>query len=607
MLVPTLINRKTYLGEEKEFGGDAGMKRADISHREWIYRQAFHLGRHVLGYEVQQVRAAIDWFADSATDPVISVGGYGEGALVALAAAAVDTRIGTTLAGGYLGGVTASWEQPIFRNLFGFEKEFGVSGLVALLGHRQLAVHLVPGPVFTSSKGKLNGEWDWEPVEKLFRAPDSVGKEHPVRWMVDVNPSLQVRSLFNFVSGTETFREDTRFNVWLDEGDPDGIADLRESFSPDARHERLFRQMEGHVQRLIREADSVREEWFLYQAEPALRPGRWSTEKDHPALDPSRFIEQASEYREIFARDAMGEFDEAVLPATPRSRLVAETDSWTAWDVVLDVYPELFAWGVLVMPKDIAPGERRPVVVCQHGRNGLPRDCIDGDKSAYNNFAARLAERGFITFSPHNLYRGEDRYRWLDRKANAIGGTLFSFIIPSHRQILDWLKTQPQVDGERIAFYGLSYGGETAMRVPALLEDYVAVICSGDFNQWTRKVAATDYPRGFLRSIEWEMPFWNLGQTFDYAEMAYLIFPRPFLVERGYHDLVAIDPWVAHEYAKVRRHYAQFGLAGSTGIEWFQGGHSIHGEESFDFLHRHLGWPRIEYDVRSGRRGRKIY
>ena len=30
-------------------------------HREWIYRQAYHMGRHVIGYEVQKVLAAVDW------------------------------------------------------------------------------------------------------------------------------------------------------------------------------------------------------------------------------------------------------------------------------------------------------------------------------------------------------------------------------------------------------------------------------------------------------------------------------------------------------------------------------------------------------------------
>jgi hypothetical protein len=279
------------------------------------------------------------------------------------------------------------------------------------------------------------------------------------------------------------------------------------------------------------------------------------------------------------------------VPFNARTRKVTETDQWTAYDVVLDVFEGLFAWGVLVVPKDIKEGERRPVVVCQHGRQGLPRDTIDAHKSAYNDFAARLAERGFITFAPHNLYRGEDRYRWLDRKANAIGCTLFSFIISQHDQTLRWLDTLPLVDGNRIAFYGLSYGGETAVRVPAVLEKYCLSICSGDFNQWTRKVAATDQPFSFMRTIEWEMPYWNLGHTFDYAEMAYLMAPRPFMVERGHLDRVGRDQWVAHEFAKVRWLYAQLGLADRIGIEFFQGGHSINGMGTFAFLHKHLDWP----------------
>jgi hypothetical protein len=94
-----------------------------------------------------------------------------------------------------------------------------------------------------------------------------------------------------------------------------------------------------------------------------------------------------------------------------------------------------------------------------------------------------------------------------------------------------------------------------------------------------------------MRTIEWEMPYWNLGRTFDYAEMGYLMVPRPFMVERGHLDRVGRDQWVAHEYAKVRFLYAQLGLADRTQIEFFQGGHSINGQETFAFLHKHLRWP----------------
>jgi hypothetical protein len=324
---------------------------------------------------------------------------------------------------------------------------------------------------------------------------------------------------------------------------------------------------------------------------PEFGDAKWNTEKSLPTKSADKFIEGAKAFREKFAAEAIGRFDEPTLPPNPRTRKILETDKWTAYDVVLDVWPEVFAWGALVVPKDIKPGEKRPVVVCQHGRNGLPRMLIDGNETAYNQFAARLAERGFVTFAPHNLYRGEDRYRWLNRKSNTIGATLFSFIVAQHDQILRWLEQQPFVDGNRIAFYGLSYGGETAVRVPPILEKYCLSICSGDFNQWTTKVASTDQPFSFMRTIEWEMPYWNWGQTFDYAEMAYLMIPRPFMVERGHLDLVGRDQWVAHEYAKVDWLYAQLGLADKTEIAYFQGGHSIHGQATFDFLHKHLSWP----------------
>ena len=169
--------------------------------------------------------------------------------------------------------------------------------------------------------------------------------------------------------------------------------------------------------------------------------------------------------------------------------------------------------------------------------------------------------------------------------------SLFSFIIGQHNQLLRWLGTLPFVDANRIGFYGLSYGGETAVRVPTLLEGYSLSICSGDFNSWTRKVAATDERFSFMYTIEWEMPYFDMGSTFDYAEMTYLMIPRPFMVERGHHDRVARDQWVAHEYAKVRWVYTQLGLADKTAIEYFNGGHTINGEGTFAFLHKHLNWP----------------
>ena len=131
----------------------------------------------------------------------------------------------------------------------------------------------------------------------------------------------------------------------------------------------------------------------------------------------------------------------------------------------------MFAYGILLVPTDLKPGERRPVVVCQHGLEGRPQDVVNPKERTkyYNSFGAQLADRGYVVYAPQNPYIGGNNFRQLQRKANPLKLSLFSFIVRQHAATLDWLASLPFVDSERIAFYGLSYGGKTAMRGPAIL------------------------------------------------------------------------------------------------------------------------------------------
>jgi hypothetical protein len=63
----------------------------------------------------------------------------------------------------------------------------------------------------------------------------------------------------------------------------------------------------------------------------------------------------------------------AATPPNARTRRIYDNPKWTGYDVVLDVAGGL-RWGVLLLPKDLKPGEKRPVVVCQHGRRGIPAE-----------------------------------------------------------------------------------------------------------------------------------------------------------------------------------------------------------------------------------------
>jgi dienelactone hydrolase len=586
VVVPVLVDRSDRVS------GNPDIAFTNQPHREWIYRQALQMGRHVIGYEVQKVQAAIDWFRGgsipSAGGLACGLAGYGEGGLIAMYTAAVDTRVDACLVSGFFQARTRPWEEPLYRNVWGLLDEFGDAEIATLIAPRALVVeHSVvpavngPPPV---QKGRRGGaaagqlttptfasvQGEFERIGKLlpgdFQKRSLVaGREHETVGPMSKAALLEFSKALG-VDATMTLSDDVP-------------KDRRKHPDLTSRQERQVKELEAYVQRLLRGAEQTRDKFFSITLAPEQR-----------SLD--KFVEQSPKYRKYLAEEVLGKFDDPLLAANPRTRRIYDNDKWAGYEVVLDVYKDVFAWGILLLPKDMKPGEKRPVVVCQHGRNGVPKDTVEGDNKFYHDFAAKLADRGFIVFAPHNPYRGEDRYRFLSRKANSVKASLFSFILAQHEQILNWLEKLPQVDPKRIAFYGLSYGGETAVRIPPLLERYCLSICSADFNDWARKVASTDSKYSFMFTIEWEMPYFDMGSKFNYAEMAALMVPRPFMVERGHDDPVAPDEWVAHEYAKVSRLYDHLGIRDRTAMTVFNGGHTIRGEETFDFLHKQLKWEK---------------
>jgi dienelactone hydrolase len=581
VLIVVLIDRRdTWSGNER-------LKRfTNQPHREWLYRQAYQMGRHIIGYEVQKVLAAVDYLARDGRP--VGVIGYGEGGLLALYAGALDSRIHTTAISGYFASRQTLWEEPIYRNVFGLLTEFGDAEIASLIAPRSLVLEYSEAPKIDGPPPARQGRGGAAPgriATPEFNSADGEIRRantlmRPLKWEIQAFHGNEGTPL---PPGSDPFLKAflRSLSVALSERRPTNLTAQRDQdFRIDERQRRQINELVEHTQRLLLLSESVRSDGF------------WKTLK----MDsPEKFQQSTLPHRTNFWQEVIGHLPPATLPASGRSRKAYDKEKWAGYDVVLDVYPDVFAWGVLLLPKDLKPGERRPVVVCQHGLEGVPHDTITEEGSGYGYykaFSARLAERGFVVFAPHNPYRGRDQFRVLQRKANPLGKSLFSVIIAQHERILDWLSEQPFVDAKRMGFYGLSYGGKTAMRVPAVLDRYALSICSADFNEWIRKNVTTESPYSYMFTIEYEMPEFNLGPTFNYAEMAALIAPRPFMVERGHDDGVAPDEWVAYEYARVRRLYAKLGLAERTEIEFFNGPHTINGQGTFEFLHRHLNWPK---------------
>ncbi len=574
VLVPFLINRA--LEQHND--------RCTISNREFLYRPGFEMGRHLLGYELQRVRGAIDWI-EALTWPAaggaygIRVAGYGEGGLLALLTGAVDQRVALTGVSGYFGSHPKQWDEPIDRNIFGVWNRFGNAELAALAigapprGRVVIEISRGPAADLPGTGGGAPSELRSPTLREAQLECDQLLQYVGTRQWVAFEPMDRMFGSFEWVSSIARL-PGSLWRTW--ESPPMFTSvDLKTiEGRMAARKRRQEDQIEQDTQRLLVESPYDRAE-FMQKLDTS---------------SVAKYEQSVRTYRSYFANQVIGRFDLPLLPADPRSRQVYDEEKWIGYEVVLDVFPDVIAYGLLLVPKNIRPGERRPVVVCQHGLEGRPQDVIgEQRKQSYSAFAAKLAERGYVTFAPQNLYLGKDRFRTLQRKANPLGKTLFSIMVPQHQQIVNWLGTQPFVDKDRIAFYGLSYGGKSAMRIPPLVPQYSAVICSADFNDWIWKNASTRSPYSYVWTGEYEIFEWNLGSTFNYAEMAALICPRPFMVERGHFDGVASDEAVASEFAKVRHLYsARLKLPGLCEMEVFDGPHQINGVGTFQFLDRHL-------------------
>ena len=571
IVVPDVIRRNR----------EARNGRAKLTDQEFLYRSAFALGRHVIGYQVQEISAAFDALLSTYGKKPTLIAGWGEGGNLALYAAAVDTRILAACVSGHFGPREGIWSEPIHRNVHGLLNHFGDAQLAAMVAPRSLIIDAVPGPDVDipgegGAPGRLSGpsiehaQIEWKNAETLlnpWRLSSRIQMVKPTRIMGKVSsPSLQAVQLSLKAIGITDL--------------PDRMRTSR----PENWSVPYYKSEE------TRRMDTV-SKWNRFQQ--ALLE-RSATERDQywRNLDtklPESFRESVKPYFEFFRNETIGDWGWEPVPMRPRTRLIYDEPKWVGYEVVLDVHEDVIAYGTLLIPRDGKPLKNRPCVVFQHGLEGRPKDTIVGDHPAYHDVSKQLVEQGYVVFAPQNLYLFQDRFRSLQRKSNPLGKTLFSTIVAQHKQIVRWLGAREEIDPKRIAFYGLSYGGKSAMRIPALVPEYCLSICSADFNDWVWKNASTTSPYSYVWTGEYEIFEFGLGNHFNYAEMAALIAPRPFMVERGHNDGVAPDERVGLEFAKVNRLYsAKLGLPDRCRIEWFVGPHTIHGKGTFEFLKEHL-------------------
>ena len=519
-LVPRILHRQV--------GAPWGSGHTEpISRREWLWRLATQVGQTLLGAGVRTISAlAADLAARWPVDPArVAVVGLGDSGLLALLAAVGDERFRL---------VVARWRALFDPLAEGAEWDNLAPGLWPRAFDPHLADELAPRSAI------------------LLQAP------------YEAKPDLPTARA---VTWAETEFEADAAERFLAEGL--GLAELPllEPLAP--------RGVTARLTRLQDERFAALEKEYYRLIAAAKRRGPLG------GRDPAQFSGWQAEQRTALW-DIVGRYPEPEMPLRPQVRLKQRDKGIAIYEVLLPIYQETFLRGLLAVPENLAPGERRAAIHCQHGWQGSPEEAHS--EGIYAAFAVRLARRGYVTWAPQAHYAEQSALLRLYRKGVLWGGNDFGLMIRYHQRGLDFLQSLPFVDPERIGFYGLSYGGYTALWYGALEERLKVVVCSGHYNDWAAKTTDGEYRAAYMVTNDREMYNFGLLKRFNHGEFAALICPRPFMVELGDQDLVMPHAWATREYTPVRRLYASLGIPERTRLHWGHGGHQNYATRSFRFL-----------------------
>lgn len=290
--------------------------------------------------------------------------------------------------------------------------------------------------------------------------------------------------------------------------------------------------------------------------------------------------------------ELMGPIPTPVPRINARLTEIASTNSFKAFDVLLDVLPGVQAYGHLLVPHG-SEGKHLPAVVAQHGLGGKPKDLtLQGPdpNAAYHGFAARLAEHGYVVFAPYVTVPipQAELINPLARMAHALGRMRTNIEVAKLRRIVDFLESLSYVDRARLGYYGLSYGGYSAIWMAPLEPRLKATVVSGHFNDWTPKITNETERTSYLQHPDEDFYDWNVLNRLTHVELLAAFWPRAVMVEFAQHDGTTFPAWHERAWAEVEQVAHAWNAGDRIVRDKFIGIHEIHGIGAFDFLDRWL-------------------
>jgi dienelactone hydrolase len=224
------------------------------------------------------------------------------------------------------------------------------------------------------------------------------------------------------------------------------------------------------------------------------------------------------------------------------------------------------------------------------GRDDRP-GVADAIKQCNYDYGRQLVRRGYVVavpcLSPFGrrlgdpaVYGKQDPCAVTFVRLQLLGKVLMAENLRDCLWALELLARHKQVDGERLACVGLSYGGRMTMLTTALEPRVRAAVVSGALNVMQERIG-TRYGCGAQ-----VIP--GLLQYGDVPEVGALIAPRPCVWEVGSRDGLIAPKWADKALERLRRAYRALGAAESLQVDRFDGGHEWSGQVAYPCLEKVL-------------------
>lgn len=272
-------------------------------------------------------------------------------------------------------------------------------------------------------------------------------------------------------------------------------------------------------------------------------------------------------------------------PSDPASLTqIGEDGLGTYYRAMIPILPGVHSEGIYIVP-DSARG-KTPLVISMHGGGGSPEVALFNGGANYNDMVRGAAKCGYIVYAPQHLFRAEgypnDIRRQIDDRMRLIGTSITAVEIAKITYAIDALIKRPEVDRDRIAMVGLSYGGYYAQVAPAIDTRIKVSVSSCYFG-----VQEGRYEEEEL-SVPSDFRFMDRMTLFNDADLVALICPRAHQIQAGSRDAVSHREKGQSIAPRAAAFYERLKLSHRFQHVIFEGGHEFDDDSAWAFVKKHL-------------------